>query len=59
MEVDGAQSDWITPQMRKCQDGGSHEGNLQLITWTETDEDGQKLGWGNVIVEEGKLATRY
>ncbi|KII86930.1 hypothetical protein PLICRDRAFT_113878, partial [Plicaturopsis crispa FD-325 SS-3] len=30
---------------RKCNDGSSHFGKLELITWDCVDEDGE-LGWG-------------
>ncbi|KAF9475460.1 hypothetical protein BDN70DRAFT_814041 [Pholiota conissans] len=38
---------------RKCKDGSLHEGDLELITWPCTEsEDGTKMGWGNVLLEE-------
>lgn len=36
---------------RACQDGGTHFGKLELMTW-DGDDDGLKLGWGGVIKEE-------
>jgi hypothetical protein len=36
---------------RKCEDGNSHEGKLELITWTSTD-DGERMGWGNCLATE-------
>lgn len=43
---------------RKCEDGTSHFGDLELITWGKTRyEDGDQkvdgeLGWGNSVVNE-------
>jgi len=34
---------------RKCDDGGRHEGRLELITWSLPDSD---VGWGNCFKEE-------
>jgi hypothetical protein len=36
---------------RKCEDGNSHEGKLELITWTST-ADGERMGWGNCFAAE-------
>jgi hypothetical protein len=36
---------------RKCEDGNSHEGKLELITWTST-ADGGRMGWGNCLATE-------
>ncbi|KAH9841725.1 uncharacterized protein C8Q71DRAFT_700219 [Rhodofomes roseus] len=36
-----------------CRDGSMHEGKLELITWEYTDpESGDRMGWGNVLIEE-------
>ncbi len=42
---------WIDAH-RVCEDGGKHEGDLELITWERVDKDGYKLGWGNCYIEE-------
>jgi hypothetical protein len=42
---------WIDAH-RACEDGGKHEGTLELITWESTDSDGDRLGWGNVLIDE-------
>ena len=39
---------------QKCADGGRHDGRLELITWDGVDEDGTKLGWGAVLIEEAE-----
>ena len=37
----------------KCEDGGKHEGRLELMTWDSKKIKGEeKLGWGAVIMEE-------
>jgi hypothetical protein len=41
---------WYT-KYRKCDDGSLHEGKLELITWN-SNSDGDKMGWGNVLLEE-------
>ena len=38
---------------RACQDGSSHFGELELITW-EGDNGLERMGWGNVILPESK-----
>jgi len=42
---------WIDAH-RACEDSGKHEGDLELITWESVSEFGDKLGWGNIVVEE-------
>ena len=36
---------------RRCEDGNSHEGKLELITWTST-AGGDRMGWGNCLATE-------
>ena len=36
---------------RRCEDGNSHEGKLELITWTST-ASGDPMGWGNCLASE-------
>ncbi|KAH8656404.1 hypothetical protein BGZ61DRAFT_372375 [Ilyonectria robusta] len=36
---------------RRCKDGCSHEGKLELITWTST-AGGDRMGWGNCLASE-------
>lgn len=43
-------SDWVD-RYRKCEDGNSHDGGLELITWTSTS-GGEAMGWGNCLAEE-------
>lgn len=41
-------------------DGSSHFGDLELITWEGVDEDGDHIGWGNVYAEESaELKRQY
>ncbi|KAI2466669.1 hypothetical protein F4781DRAFT_405023 [Annulohypoxylon bovei var. microspora] len=51
---------------RKCKDGTSHSGDLELITWGDTlsededPEDSNKMGWGNCGVGSSPgLKRRY
>ncbi|PNW79834.1 hypothetical protein CHLRE_08g368550v5 [Chlamydomonas reinhardtii] len=39
---------------RKCEDGSEHEGDLELITWNGKTDDGEKMGWGAVVIEEAE-----
>lgn len=34
-----------------CEDGGNHEGNLEIITWYSGSGD-DKLGWGKVYIDD-------
>lgn len=45
---------------RNCDDGGQHEGRLELITWSTpaADANGEEMGWGNVLVEESEVRGR-
>ncbi|KXZ48656.1 hypothetical protein GPECTOR_26g559 [Gonium pectorale] len=43
---------------RKGKDGSRHEGKLELITWDGTDDDGERLGWGAVLIEEAEEHKR-
>ncbi|KAF6525606.1 hypothetical protein HZS61_011401 [Fusarium oxysporum f. sp. conglutinans] len=36
---------------RSCKDGCSHEGKLELITWTSTAGE-DRMGWGNCLASE-------
>ncbi|KAI1453675.1 hypothetical protein F4805DRAFT_442448 [Annulohypoxylon moriforme] len=56
---------WYDP-FRKCKDGTSHSGYLELITWGETTPqgesimEGRKLGWGNCSSDEAlNLKLKY
>ncbi|KAI1646304.1 hypothetical protein F4815DRAFT_472792 [Daldinia loculata] len=46
---------------RKCEDGGSHFGELELITWGGVcSVTGDELGWGNCVVSESaELKRKY
>ena len=39
---------------RKCEDGNSHEGELELVTWNFETKGEEPLGWGAVIIEEAE-----
>jgi hypothetical protein len=44
---------------RTTDDGSLHFGELELITW-EGEEDGEKLGWGRVFINEAEdLKRKY
>ncbi|RYP40831.1 hypothetical protein DL769_011706 [Monosporascus sp. CRB-8-3] len=44
---------------RKCRDGSSHFGELELITWEGVAEStGERLGWGNCLISEGPALKR-
>ncbi|KAL6405417.1 hypothetical protein AUP68_11171 [Ilyonectria robusta] len=45
-----ASSQWCD-RHRRCEDGCSHEGKLELITWTST-AGGDRMGWGNCLASE-------
>ncbi|KAI0881667.1 uncharacterized protein GGS22DRAFT_196236 [Annulohypoxylon maeteangense] len=53
---------WYDP-FRKCRDGTSHFGDLELMTWGDTcprDENDHRLGWGNCFVDEAlQLKRKY
>lgn len=42
---------WVDLQRKTLRDGSHHEGKLELITW-ESTEEGYKLGFGAVVMEE-------
>ncbi|EJD42497.1 hypothetical protein AURDEDRAFT_114972 [Auricularia subglabra TFB-10046 SS5] len=49
---------------RGCQDGSTHQGDLELITWSLVDDHGDELGWGNIAIEEAeehkhRFETKY
>lgn len=44
-------SKWWKKYQTKCEDGGRHDGKLELITW-ESIDDGEKLGWGACLIDE-------
>ncbi|KZW03512.1 hypothetical protein EXIGLDRAFT_664113 [Exidia glandulosa HHB12029] len=49
--VEGNWSD----KYRGCQDGSTHQGKLELITWTsEPDSDGERTGFGAVYLNEAE-----
>lgn len=57
-------SHWSKKYGKKCRDGGKHDGKLELVTWSGTDEDGDKIGWGACLAEESddlkkKFETEY
>ena len=43
-------SQWYD-RYRKCEDGNSHEGKLELITWPSTAGQ-DRMGWGNCLATE-------
>ena len=45
---------------RRCEDGGNHEGRLELITWSTSaaDAEGWEMGWGNCLAEESKALKK-
>ncbi|KAH8743775.1 hypothetical protein F5883DRAFT_33019 [Diaporthe sp. PMI_573] len=43
-------SQWYD-RYRRCEDGYSHEGKLELITWASTT-GGNRMGWGNCLASE-------
>ena len=45
---------------RNCDDGGEHEGRLELITWSTpaADTHGEDMGWGNCLAEESEDLKR-
>ena len=45
---------WSKKHQDSCNDGGRHDGKLELITWNTTEKDGSKLGWGGVYLEEAE-----
>ncbi|KAI1207353.1 uncharacterized protein F4807DRAFT_462804 [Annulohypoxylon truncatum] len=54
---------WYDP-FRKCRDGTSHFGDLELITWGDTTydegDDDHKMGWGNCFINESlQLKRKY
>lgn len=38
--------------LRICSRGVVIAGKLKLMTWEYTDEIGQRMSWGNVVIEE-------
>lgn len=51
-------SQW-NDRYRRCKDGNSHEGKLELITWTSTAH-GERMGWGNCLASESdQLKERF
>jgi hypothetical protein len=38
---------------QKCNDGGKHDGLLELKTWNAI-EDNTELGWGGVLIQEAE-----
>ncbi|KAK7755038.1 hypothetical protein SLS62_002853 [Diatrype stigma] len=46
---------------RKCEDGSSHFGELELITWEGADPQlGEPMGWGNCLASESAdMRRRY
>ncbi|KUJ23195.1 uncharacterized protein LY89DRAFT_679990 [Mollisia scopiformis] len=41
-------------KIRKCQDGGEHRGNLEIVTWDSVSELGEPMGWGACLKEESE-----
>jgi hypothetical protein len=48
---------WSSPKYTLCEDGSSHEGKLELVTWNTPAHQGihgmeEELGWGACILSE-------
>ncbi|EJD42517.1 hypothetical protein AURDEDRAFT_89441 [Auricularia subglabra TFB-10046 SS5] len=43
---------------RGCQDGSTHQGELELITWSMVDGAGDRRGWGNVFIADAAEQKR-
>ncbi|KAH9936540.1 uncharacterized protein B0H18DRAFT_325782 [Fomitopsis serialis] len=57
-ELCGDSDRWYD-KYRGCRDGSMHEGRLELITWEYTDpQTKDRMGWGNVIIEEAEEMKR-
>ena len=50
---------WSEKYQRKCNDGGRHDGLLELMTWNYVEE-GTELGWGGCYAEDSeKLQKKF
>lgn len=46
--------DWSIQFQTNCEDGGKHDGRLEIITWTGLENE-EKLGFGGVTLDEADL----
>ncbi|KAF2665597.1 hypothetical protein BT63DRAFT_377316 [Microthyrium microscopicum] len=44
---------------RLCEDGSSHFGEIELITWEGEDYDGQQYGWGGTVEDPEGLKRKF